>query len=336
MAPPRKSVLLARELAEDPPRKFDGLFLNPYVLHRLCELATEKNCCGDDDGLRVAQLCCRLAQQLDIAEGRALSFGRLATALRIANRLVHAERALAIAVEAAPDNLLGDLYRRRAWLRIYQHRLIEAVEDGRTAVGKTTGQAKAQAHEVLGVALFSSGAHEEGTNELENCLEATDPDAETAYCNALHNYATALGQCSEEGAREALPLLEDLRSKLKDRHKIQRAKIWWTIGLLQERLSEHQKAWVSLNTARRSLIALEAAPEIAAIVADMARIAFEPPAVRHICTEATAVIGDAHPLAGPLGNLSLASRDTFQSASAELRAAASQLAQIPQQISAHP
>ncbi len=282
--------------------------------------------CGDRDALRLARLCCRLAQQLKTDEARAVSFARLATALRLANRLCHAEQALGIAFAAAPAQLVGDLLRRQAWIRIYQGRLPEAVEDGKAALAKTAGQAQAKAHEVLGIALFNSGDHQAGTRELEQCLKATDPDAETAYCNALHNYATALGQCSDEGAKEALVLCAELRSKLKDRHKTQRAKIWWTVGLLQERLGDLQQAWQSLNTARRSLIALEAAPEVAAIVADMARIAAEPPAVRHICSEAAMVISAPHPLTEPLEELALAPRKTIPIASTALREAASRLA----------
>ncbi len=178
----------------------------------------------------------------------------------------------------------------------------------------------------MGIALFNSGNRQAGTREFEECLKTTDPDAETAYCNALHNYATALGQCSDEGAREALVLCAELRSRLKDRHKTQRAKIWWTIGLLQERLGDLQQAWRSLNTARRSLIALAAAPEVAAIVADMARIALKPPAVRHICGEAATVIRDPSPLNELLKELALASQETIPIASAALRAAASQQA----------
>ena len=128
---------------------------------------------------------------------------------------------------------------------------------------------------------------------------------------------------------EALVLCNELRSKLQDRHKIQRAKLWWTIGLLHFRLDNLQEAWRALDISRRSLLALRAAPEVAAIVADMARIAAEPQAVRHICYEAAAVISAPHPLSEPLGDLALAPPETIPTASAALRDAAGRLAAFP-------
>ncbi|MCP3962188.1 MAG: hypothetical protein GY719_30465, partial [bacterium] len=284
-------------------------FLKIHVLQRLCGLADEKTNCGNPDGLRLAQLCCRLAQQLKTEEALVLSFARLATALRSANRLEHAERALEIALDVAPLDLEGDLHRRRAWIRIYQDRLKDAIDDAEAALERTEGAEMAMAHEALGVALLSSGKHQEGLRQVELCLAATDPDAETAYCNALHNYATALGEGTDEQATEALILCADLRLKLKDRHKLQRAMLWWTEGLLHERLDDTQQAWRSLDTARRSLIALRVAAEAAAIVADMARVASKPLAVRHICGEAEAVIRAPHPLIEPLRELATAGRE---------------------------
>ncbi len=329
MAPPRKSVRLARELAEDPAGRLHKRFLKPFVLLRLCELASEKNSCGDQDGLRVARLCCRLARKLGTAEARALSFGRLASALRSAGRLGHAERALVVALTAAPATQVGDLLRRRACIRLYQKRWKEAIEDAEAALDQTTEQARAKAHEALGIALFESGDHQAGRHHLERCLATTDPNAETAYCNALQNYAKALGEGTDEQAAEALALCLELHPKLDDRHKMQRAKLWWTIGLLHLRLGDLQEAWRSLDIARRSLLALRAVPEMAAIVADMARVADEPKAVRHICGEATAVISAPHPLTEPLGELAMAPPESIPAASAALREAAGKLAACP-------
>ncbi len=297
-------------------------FLNPFVLRRLCELASEKISCGDHDGLRMARLCCRLAHRLKGAEGRALSFARLASALRQANRLSHAEQALAIALAAAPAHLLGDLRRRRASIRIYQGRLPEAVRDATDALDETSGQARARAHEALGIALFYSGDHKAGIRQLERCLATTDPDTETAYCNALHNYATALAEGTDEEAAQALDLCNELRVKLKDRHKMQRAKLWWTIGLLCFRLRKRRQAWRALDTARRSLIVLKAAPDVAAVVADMARIDPEPLAVRQICYEAAEVITTPDPLAEPLQALASTRRELIPDAAAALHRAA--------------
>ncbi len=321
--------MLARELADAPAGRLRKRFLKPFVLRRLCELASEKISCGDRDGLRVARLCCRLAQKLKTDEARALSFGRLASALRLAGRLGHAERALVVALAAAPATQVGDLLRRRAGIRLYQERLKAAIADAEAALDQTTGQAKAKAHEILGIALFNSGDHQAGISELEQCLATTDPDAETAYCNALQNYAKALGEGTDEGAAEALVLCIELRSKLQDRHKMQRAKLWWTIGLLHLRLGDLQEAWRALDIARRSLLALRAAPEMAAIVADMARVADEPQAVRHICSEAMAVISAPHPLTEPLRELALAPPETIPAVSAALREAAGRLAACP-------
>ncbi len=316
-------------MADDPAGRLRARFVKIHVLRRLCGLATEKASCGDRDCLRLARLCCRLAQRLKTAEARALGFGRLATALRLANRLRQAEKALAIALAAAPDELEGDLLRRRAWIRIYQDRLRDAVRDATAAVERTAGAEKAMAHEALAVALLNRGDHQDGIRQVELCLAATDPDAETAYCNALLNYATALAEGPEEYLAEALTLCAELRSKLKDRHKIQRARLWWIEGLLHERLGDATKAWRCLDIARRSLISLGAAAEAAAIVADMARIDPKPLAVRHICGEAIAVLRACHQLLEPLRELAAAGRETIPAAAAALRESADRLTACP-------
>ncbi len=326
MARPRKSVLLARELAEAPTGKLRQRFVKPFVLQRLCELASEKLSCGDQNALRVARLCCRVARLLETDEVRALSFAQLASALRQANRLEHAEQALDIAFDAAPNHLLGDVVRRRACIRIYQGKLPEAVKDARAALEKTFGQAKARSREALGVALFLSGEHQAGTREFERCLAETDPDCETDYCNAIQNYATALAQGTEEEMRQALKLCAKARSMLKRRHRMQRAKLWWTEGLIHEKLGDLQKAWWSLNNARRSLIALAAAPEVAAIVADMARVSPQPTAIREICHEAAALLAGGDPLRHSLCALGLAARELIPEAAAALRRQACTLA----------
>ena len=329
MARPRKSVVLARELVAAPPKRLRKRFITRFVLLRLCELASEKMSSSDGDGLRLAQLCCRIAGQLKSAEATALSFGRLATALRQAQRLGHAEQALAIALSAAPEDLVGDLLRRRAWICMYRDRMSEAVADARGAVRKTRGQAKAKSHEVLGIALCSLGDHDEGLRELELCLATTDPDAETAYCNAVLNYATGLSRGTDLQAIEALALLAELRQKLKDRHKLQRAKLWWTVGLIHERLDSDTQAWRALDTARRSLIAMTATSEVAAITADMARLGPRSPALRLICGEATALIRAPHPLSQLLDDLEAARHDAIPDAAGALRGAAGELAACP-------
>ncbi len=185
------------------------------------------------------------------------------------------------------------------------------------------------AHEVLGVALLYSGEHARGLRQVESCLAATDADNETAYCNAIQNYTTALAEGTDEQAEEAVTLCDELRSKLKDRHKIQRARLWWTVGLLHQRLGDSQNAWRSLDTARRSFITLRAVAEVAAVVADMARVASKPLAVRHICGEAEAVIRAPHPLIEPLRELATAGREMIPVAAAALRESASRLAACP-------
>ncbi len=129
--------------------------------------------------------------------------------------------------------------------------------------------------------------------------------------------------------RRALKLCAKARSLLKPRHKMQRAKLWWAEGLLHLRLGHRSRAWRALNTARRSLIALEAAPEVAAIIADMARVDPEPLAIRHICQEATQVINGRHPLTRPLRALSRAAREVIPKAAAALREEAGRLASCP-------
>ncbi len=77
--------------------------------------------------------------------------------------------------------------------------------------------------------------------------------------------------------------------------------------------------------ARRSLIALEAAPEVAAIIADMARVNPEPVAIRLICREAAQLITGRHPLTKPLRALARAAKQVIPEAAAALREEAARL-----------
>ncbi len=319
---------LARELAFDPSLRLEARHVNPFVLGHLCRIADEKISYGDRDCLRVSALCCRIARQLATAEGHAQSFGRLASALRFANRLSHANLALKIAMDAASQEMRGDLVRRRAIIRIYEGNLVDARGDAEEAIKLTTGVEHARALEALGIVLYYSGENPAALRELGRCLTATQPD-DPGYCNAIHNYATALAEGTDEEAAQAVKLCRKLRKKLKDRHKMPRAKLWWTEGLLHHRLGDAKTAWWSLEIAQRSLVALEAAPEVAAIVADMARVSPEPMAVRCICREAEDVIATRRPLRQPLRALASAARDMIPEAAAALKEAASKLAPCP-------
>ncbi len=139
----RRSARLAAELG-DRCVALGERHVSWHVLRRLCRAAEEKTTSGDLDCLRLAGLAVRIAGRLvglqrwrrRPAESRelALSFGQLATALRFANRLDHAEIALRVAFEASPPWLKGVLYRRRAWIRIYQGENGKARKDARRAV----------------------------------------------------------------------------------------------------------------------------------------------------------------------------------------------------------
>ena len=330
MAPPRRSVRLARELAFDPAARLENRHVSPHVLRHLCRLADDKISCGDPDWLRVVRLGCRIADRLRTDEARALSFAPLVTGLALTNRLGHAERAVEIALAAAPTHLKGDLIRRRSIVRMYQGRLSEALEDARTAVELAAGgRSHAVALEVLGIVLYYRGETRAAIRELARALAETDPDADILYDIAIQNYANALGQGTDEEAARALELCAELRSRLKDRHKVQRAKLWWTEGLLHYRFGDLQAAWWALDIARRSLVALKAAPEIAAITADMAQISPQPLAVRHLCYEAAEVITAPHPLTGYLRTLESAAEEEIPTAAAALREAATRLAPCP-------
>ncbi len=280
---------------------------------------------GDRDCLRVARLCCRIAGRLKTKEARALSFGRLASALRLVNRLNHSERALGIAFTAAPEHLEGYLLRFRSYLRMYQGRLPEAIQDAKAAIERTTGAERARSLGALGTAYGVSGRRRAAIWAHEQCLAETDPDATVAFCNAIHNYATSLAKGTDDEVKQALVLCAEARDKLSRRHKMQRAKLWWTTGLLRLRLGNGRKAWRALNTARRSLIAVNAAPEVAAITADMARANPEPLAIRQLCFEAREVISGRHPLTKALRGLARAAKDVIPDAAAALREEAGRL-----------
>ncbi len=329
MAPPRKSERLASFLALEKSAEIEEEHLNPYVLRRLCEFSDERMIRGDRDCLRIARLCCRIAARLEHDAALARSFGRLASALRLAGRLAHAERALQIALESAPDRLRGDLLRRRCYLRVYQNRLEEAQADAERSITASAGAERAQAVGALGVVFYYREDYRAAIRKLEQCVADTDPDAERAYCNAIQNYATALAEGTVEEMRAALKLCAMARRMLNRRHKMQRAKLWWTEGLLHLRLRHLKKAWRALDMARRSLIALEAAPEVAAITADMVRVLPQPHATRQLCHEAARIISGRHPLTGPLQVLARSAPEWLADSAAALRREASNFAPCP-------
>ena len=329
MAPPRRSVRLARELAFSNTNPLSDRHVNRHVLRHLCQIADDKMTSGDRDCLRVARLCCRIGGQLKTQDARALSFASLASALRQAGRLDHAWKALKVGLAAAPADLKGELLRRRTYLHIFQGRFAKAVEDAEEAVQLADRSEYARALGTLGIALAHNGDQRGAIREHARCLEHTSPDSPIPYNNALHNYATSLAQGTPEEAEQAMELCAELRDRLKARHKMQRAKLWWTEGLLHEKLADTEAAWWKLNTAWRSLVMLETAPEVAAIVADMARVSNKPPAVRSICNESAPVITSVQTLREPLAILALAARETIPEAAAALRQAACQLAPCP-------
>ncbi len=301
---------------------------NPFVFHHLCNLADESVTHGSVDSLRLARLCCRIAARLGTKDARARSFARLAAALRLVNRLQHADRALKIAIDAAPTHIKGDVLRRRAFLRIYQGRLAEAQEDAEAALPRTTGREHAYALEASGAAHYYSGEYGDASRQFGKCLDETHPD-DASYCNAIQNYATALAEGTDKDVLMGLELCEEARRRLKPRHKMQRAKLWWTIGLLRFRLGKDVEAWRALDIARRSLIALQTAPEVAAIIADMARVDPTALAIRQICFEAGELITARHPLTKPLRTLGQAASEAIPEAAAALREEASRLAPCP-------
>lgn len=329
MAPPRRTQRIAEELASGCSQQLRPEHINPNVLRRLCRLGDDRMMCGDRDSLRIARLCCRIAGQLGTPDARARGFACLASALRLANRLDHAEQALDVGLTDAPVDRRGDLFRRRAYLRISQQDYSGALIEATVATRCTSGYENTRALAALGIAFGYGGNHSAAVDALGQCLAKTHPDDTIPYCNAIHNYATALAYGSDADAAQAVTLCAALRPKLKYRHKMQRAKLWWTEGLLHERLGDGKAAWRSFDTARRSLVAMEAAPEVAALVADMARVSSQPPTIRMLCDEVAALIAAPHPLTAPLQTLAGAAREMIPEAAAALRAAASRLAPCP-------
>ncbi len=335
----RKSQRLARKLAQRRSARLGERHLSPHILRHLCKEADDKTTCGDRDGLRVARIAVRLAGKVlrlrswrrrpGESEVLALSFAQLAAALRLADRLDHAEKAWQIASDAAPGYLEGDLLRRRAWLRFRRGRLKDALKDAKAAVDLTSGLDYALAVGTLAGLLYYNGDYQEAITKFRECLDVLDPNDEHRYCGMLVSYTVALAKGSRSDLKQGLKLCPELRSKLKSRHKMQRAKLWWAEGLIQHRLGDSQAAWWALDLARRSLVAMKAAPEVAAIVADMARLEAEPHVVRHMCSEAEALIAEPDPLWQPLRALARAAREMIPEAAATLRQAADQLSSCP-------
>ncbi len=348
MAGRRRSQLLAEELASNPSVVLGDRHRSRHVFERLCRLTDELTTNGDRGSLRAAQRAVRIAGRLagprrcelcrrpfpgppPKTEESARAFARLAAALRLDGRCGHADKALAFALATDPtDEIRGDLHRRRALLRVYQERWRQALADARTGLRLATpGRRRALALLALGTVFYYTDRFEQAIKRLEEAVETLDPACEHQFTGALVCYATALTKGSDENARAGLRVCADCRARLKPRHRMQRAKLWWVEGLLHHRLGESRKAWQALNRARLALIALRAAPEVAAITADMARIAPLPHAVANMCHEAGKAIPEYHPLAPQLRGLRHAARQKIPAAAGVLREAASRLANCP-------
>ena len=181
----------------------------------------------------------------------------------------------------------------------------------------------------LGAVLFYRGDFRGSIDRFATCLSSLDPNCEHKYSGLLGGYIAALSKGTEADARHGLKLCSDLRKKLKDRHKMQRAKLWWIEGLLHKKLGNTEDAWWAMDVARRSLIAMKTAPEVAAVVAEMAEVANQVMAVRHISLEAAKVIRGKHPLGPPLRTLIRASSESLSQAAAALKTAAHGHASCP-------
>ncbi len=229
-----------------------------------------------------------------------------------------------------PAQIQGDLYRRRTHLRIYQERWAEALADAHTALRLSPpGHRRALALLALGTALYEMDSVDEAIKRLKEAVQTLDPVFEHEFIGALICYANALAKGTDEDVREGLRVCADARSRLKPQHRMQRAKLWWVEGSLRHRLGEERKAWQAFNTARLSLVAMKAAPEVAAITADMARVAPLPRTVANMCHEAGGAIPVHHPLALPLQTLREANRGQIPLVAGRLREAAERLAACP-------
>jgi tetratricopeptide (TPR) repeat protein len=344
----KRSEDLAEQLAFHPVVRLGEHHETPYIFDRLCLIIDAMVTNGDRDSLRAARRAVRIAGRL-AGPGRcklcaqrlpgsrpktvelARGFGRLAAALRLWGRYGHAEAALVTAFKMdPPTEIQGDLYRRRAILRLYQEQEPEAVADACTALLLATpGQRRGRALKTLGVASYETGSFKESILHLEEAVETLDPDLEHSFIAALVCYANALAKGTGEDVRKGLTVCAKARGRLKKSHKIQRAKLWWVEGLLYHRLSADRDAWRCLNTARLSLVLMKIAPEVAVITADMARIAMQPHTVENMCFEAIKAIPDHHPLSEPLQALRCAGRSEIPAAAGVLREAADGLAVCP-------
>ncbi len=344
----RRSQQLAEELATNPSVVLGDRHRSRHVLERLCRITDELTTNSDRGSLRAAQRAVRIAGRRagpgrcalcrrpfpgppSKTEELARAFARLAAALRLRGRYDHADKALAYALGMdLTEEVRGDLHRRRALLRLYQERCDEALADARSGLRLATpGRRRALALLALGTVFYYSSRFEEAIKPLGAAVKTLDPTFEHQFTGALVCYASALAKGTDEHVRAGLRVCADGRARLKPQHRMQRAKLWWVEGLLHHRLGESRKAWQALNRARLALIALRAAPEVAAITADMAGIAPLPHAVGNMCHEAGKAIPEYHPLAPQLRTLSHAARSKIQAAAGVLREAAARLANCP-------
>lgn len=344
----RRSEQLAEELATSPSARLGRHHVTPNVFDRLCRTSGEMTTNGDRAGLRAAQRAIRIAglligplrcescQRAFPVKGRksprlARGFARLAAALRLRGRHDHADKALMVAFRMEPpDEIRGDLYRRRALLRVYQERFEEALADARVGLRMATpGHRRGRALVAMGIVSFETGAFADAITYLEEAVRKLDPDFEHEFIAGLICFANALAKGTDDDVEEGIRVCSEARARLRPRHKMHRAKLWWVEGLLLQRLGESRRAWQALNTARLSLIAMNAAPEVAAITADMAQIAPLPRAISNMCHEAGKVIPEYHPLANSLYVLRCARQPGIPAAAGALREAASRLAACP-------
>jgi len=322
--------------------------VTPHVFDRLCRISDEMTTNGDRAGLRAAQRAVRIAglligplrcescQRAFPVKGRkstrlARGLARLAAALRLRGRHDHAEKALVAAFRMDPsDEIRGDLYRRRALLRVYQERFDEALADARAGLRMATpGHRRGRALVAMGIVFFETGGFADAITYLEEAVRTLDPDFEHGFVAGLICFANALTKGTDDDVRQGIRVCSEARARLRPQHKMHRAKLWWVEGLLLQRLGESRRAWQALTTARLALIALNAAPEVGAITADMAQIASLPRAVTHMCHEAGRAIPPYHPLASPLRHLRDAKPPQIPTAAGVLRDAAGRLAVCP-------
>ena len=233
-------------------------------------------------GKRIAATAVRLARRLKAPDLLPRAFGALGSFHRTLGDFEKSDVTYRLAWGMAGEDpaVRADLYRRRAYLerdlKHYEKALV-AVEralalfkelQDRAGIGKT--------FLCRGSIHFERGEIPLAVADISEALRLLSPlDSQRFYQTALFNLATALSRGTIAEVERAAMTMREVRQHFRGVRglTVERAKLTWLEGMVLYRLGCDHRAEKLLLQARDALRKLKMPQEIAAITADLARIA---------------------------------------------------------------